>query len=216
MAGRAAKASSGSSMRSHPTPASRINRRALLRGMSALAVAPSSLAARSQEHPTADFRTQASQFIFVEPRPVLPGVVLPQTNGSRLDLGKPTGRPRLMSVWATWCPPCRRELPALEKLSRQAVGKIDVTPVSIDRSPRAAVELFMARLRVSLVSALDPTGALAQPITDGPAPPIALWGMPISYVIDRRGRIAGYLIGEADWSSPEATKFLWSFLDTEP
>lgn len=147
---------------------------------------------------------------------MLPGVILPQTDGSRLDLGKLTGRPRLISVWATWCPPCRRELPALAKFARDAVGKIDVTPVSIDRSAPAAVELFMARLRVSLVSALDPTGVLARPVTDGPAPPIALWGMPISYVIDRKGRVAGYLTGEADWNSPEATRFLWSFLSTEP
>lgn len=203
-------------MTSRSTLASRMNRRALLCGMSALAAAPSSLPAHSQERPTPDFRTQASQFIFVEPRPMLPGVVLSQTDGSRLDLGKITGRPRLISVWATWCPPCRRELPALAKLARETVGKIDVTPVSIDRSGRAAVAPFMAHLRVSLVSALDPTGALAQPVSHGPAPPIALWGMPISYVIDRQGRVAGYLTGEADWSSHEATKFLWSFLSSEP
>jgi thiol-disulfide isomerase/thioredoxin len=156
------------------------------------------------------FKTTGGQFVFLEPRPVLPAVHLTCLDGTAVDLRRPSGKPRLISIWATWCPPCRRELPTLARVLALLGKNVEVTPVCIDRAS-SRVQVFIDRLGVRLPTALDPTGLLVRPPTEDPPPPIAMWGMPISYIVDRNGRVAGYLAGEADWSSPGGIGLLQYF-----
>ena len=68
---------------------------------------------------------------------------------------------------------------------------------------------FLKRLNIAhLRPYLDPQGQIAkQARSDAPAP-FVLWGMPISYIVDRKGRLAGYITGEVDWASDQARDFL--------
>lgn len=80
---------------------------------------------------------------------------------------------------------------------------LEIVAVSIDKAGSTAVEPFVKRLNIErLRPYLDPRGQIAKRVgEDGPAP-FVLYGLPITYIIDRRGRIAGYLSGEAEWTSP--------------
>lgn len=132
-----------------------------------------------------------------------------------MKLGDFQGSLVLMSFWASWCPPCRRELPALERL--QQVGReipVEVVAVAIDRGGRAPVERFLHELKVTkLKPFVDPEGRLAQPVGASAAAPFVLWGLPISFVVNRSSAAVGYITGEVDWTSEEALAFLKSCAD---
>ena len=116
----------------------------------------------------------------------------------------------MVNFWATWCPPCRRELPLLEKL-QEIVGPklLEIVAVSIDAGGRPAVEAFLKRANVTrLRPYLDPQGRIAARIGEDESAPFALYGMPISYVIDRQGRVAGYITGEVDWTGDDGLALL--------
>ncbi len=193
-----------------------VSRRTVFQAVAAAATVLAIGTAQAGTDTAPTFRTTGGQFTFVEPRPAVPAIRLELVNGSTLDLGTPIGKPRLISVWATWCPPCRRELPTLERLAKLLGAEVQVTAVSIDREGSARVRAFLDNLGVRLPSALDPTGRLVKSVGDWEAAPITMWGMPISYVVDRRGRIAGYFVGEADWTSPDALALLRYFAHSEP
>lgn len=97
----------------------------------------------------------------------------------------------------------------LERLSRIEGADIDVAPVSVDRGGKSAVAPFLERLGVAhLLSFLDPEGRIATPPFETREAPFILRGMPISYVIDPRGRVVGYITGEVDWTSPDGAALL--------
>jgi peroxiredoxin len=101
-------------------------------------------------------------------------------------------------------------LPLLLKL-RQIIDprSLEIIAVSIDNAGRSAVEAFLKRLNVTgLRPYLDPHGRIAKRVGEQVPTPFVLYGMPITYVIDRHGRIAGYITGEVDWTSAEGLALL--------
>ncbi len=186
------------------------SRRAILSGLSALA---GSSAARSEFFPAPEpplFRTARSQFTFVEPAVALPAIRIERIDGKLIDLSTLRGKVVLVNIWATWCPPCARELPLLERL-RDIVRSepLEIVAVSIDASGRDIVKGFLKRLHIErLPIYLDPARQVTKDVDGEGTSPFVLYGMPMSYVVDRYGRIAGYLIGEADWSSAEGLRLL--------
>jgi thiol-disulfide isomerase/thioredoxin len=156
------------------------------------------------------FRTEGSQFTFVEPAVVIPTMRVERIDGKLIDLSMFRGKVILVSVWATWCPPCARELPLLERLSDVVRSEpLEIVAVSIDASGRDVVKTFLKRFHIErLPIYLDPERRLAKNVDAEGTSPFVLYGMPMSYVVDRHGRIAGYLVGEADWSSAEGLRLL--------
>ncbi len=191
------------------------SRRAFISG--ALAALGGSIA-RAQELGTgcaSTFRSASSQFVRLEPATPLPELTLERLDGRAMRLGDFQGGLVLMSFWATWCPPCRRELPMPERL-RQAGREIplEVVAVSIDQGGRAAVAPFLRNLKISkLKPFVDPEGRLAQPVGASAEAPFVLSGLPISFVVDRSSTAVGYITGDVDWTSPEALAFLKSCAD---
>lgn len=187
------------------------SRRAILSGLGTLA---SLSTARCEFLSAPDtpplFRTAGSQFTFVEPAVVIPEMRVKRIDGKLVDLSMFRGKVILVNLWATWCPPCARELPLLERLSdivRSA--PLEIVAVSIDAAGRDVVKPFLKRLGIErLPIYLDPARQLAKNVAEEGASPFVLYGLPMSYVVDRYGRIAGYLIGEADWSSAEGLRLL--------
>jgi thiol-disulfide isomerase/thioredoxin len=109
------------------------------------------------------------------------------------------GKTVLVNFWATWCAPCLRELPSLDALEGE-LGGDDFAVVAIAADPRGpgVAREFLDRLKIQhLELYADPTLAFA---IASEVPSV----LPVSILFDRQGREIGRLVGEADWSSPEA------------
>ena len=177
-------------------------------GFSLLAVVlPSSeAAAHGRDHPTA-LRNARNQFTFLKPQKLAPMTPILAEDGGLFHLGRFRGRVVLLNFWATWCPPCIRELPALQRL-QSALGGPDFTVValSIDDADIEVPVAFVRRLGLADLGVyLDFTGATAKAFP--------LYGLPITYLIDRTGAMIGYIIGAVEWDSPAAIGFLRHYIE---
>lgn len=120
----------------------------------------------------------------------------------RLSLADFRGKILLLNVWATWCLPCRREMPALDRL-QQALGgpQFQVIAVSIDQGGIPTVKRYFAALGVhSLDVYVDPTMQVANAL--------GITGTPTTFLIDRSGRERGVHLGPAKWDAPRTERFL--------
>jgi cytochrome c biogenesis protein CcmG, thiol:disulfide interchange protein DsbE len=111
------------------------------------------------------------------------------------------GKVVLLNFWATWCPPCREEIPSMMKLNSFMAGKsFQMVCVSVDEGGKKAIEEFFKNSGFSLPAYTDATGQAAK--TYG------ITGVPESFVIDKNGVIVKKVIGGLDWNSPEVISFL--------
>ena len=127
-------------------------------------------------------------------------------DGSTVNLSAWHGRVVLLNLWATWCLPCRKEMPALDRLQK-ALGSSDfeVVALSIDRSGAAGARKFLDGVGVNTLKLyVDPTARLANEFK--------AIGLPTTLLIDRQGREIGRLIGPAEWDSPDAQTLIRSAL----
>ncbi len=136
----------------------------------------------------------------------LPHLAFVDGDGRAIALADFRGRVVLLNLWATWCVPCRREMPALERLQAKLGGaEFIVLPLSIDRGGLPPVkrfyeELGLAALGVFVDQSGEATGKLATT------------GVPTTLLIDRDGREIGRLLGAAEWDSPEAIALIRRYL----
>lgn len=177
----------------------------------AFLAAPDRAFAENESFDPPIFRSQGSQFTLLKPVYQAPAIPIRGLDESLVELASFRGRAVLLNFWATWCPPCVFEMPALDRLAaRYPSDRFVVVAVSIDETGAQAVLPFVERNNLSHVSVyLDPGQNLGY--LTGTRPPesgFALYGLPISYVIDSDGRVLGYLVGHADWDSPEADAFV--------
>jgi cytochrome c biogenesis protein CcmG, thiol:disulfide interchange protein DsbE len=121
-------------------------------------------------------------------------------NGSSVGLQAYAGKVILLNIWATWCPPCRQEMPSLERLHEELGGRgLSVVAVSVDESSspdgtHALVQQFVKRYGLKFPVLLDPRGHVED-----------LYGvdaLPTTFLIDREGRIRKKVVGGANWDRP--------------
>jgi thiol-disulfide isomerase/thioredoxin len=118
--------------------------------------------------------------------------------GETLDLSKWKGRVVLLNLWATWCTPCKKEMPDLAQLQTALAGKdFEVVALSVDRKGLEASKAFLTEIGASNLA------AYVEPEAKSLAALQAL-GLPATVLIDRQGKEAGRILGPADWASPEA------------
>lgn len=141
------------------------------------------------------------EFIPAKPPWRAPAVSFADAAGRNLSLSDFTGRLVLVNLWATWCAPCRQEMPSLERLQTRLGDKIAILAISEDRGGSKAVAPFVARFGLKAVKTyLDPDSAVGRAFK--------VDGLPTSFLIDRQGRVLGRVEGGAEWDSPKMLAIL--------
>jgi len=126
-----------------------------------------------------------------------PNFSLAMHGGGEKALADYRGKVVLLTFWATWCAPCRHEMPQVESLWRTYRNRgFVVLGVNVDRGNRTGVADFVRSLHISFPVLLDPEGEVRNRYE--------VRALPTSYLIGRDGKIIGRIIGERDWSSPKA------------
>lgn len=117
--------------------------------------------------------------------------------GQPLKLGDWKGRVALVNLWATWCAPCRKEMPALAQLQKDlGSDQFEVVAISVDKKGVEASAAFLKETGAeNLRLYVEPTLTILNDLQ--------AIGLPATILIDRQGREIGRLLGPADWASPE-------------
>ena len=137
----------------------------------------------------------------LQPGLEVPNFAFPDLNGKEVSLSDQRGKVVLVNVWATWCPPCRREMPSMQRLYEKFKGKnFEILAVSIDSEGRAAVEPFMRKMNLTFPALLDP-GETIRPL-------YGITGVPESFIIDQQGILVEKIIGPINWATPEVFRFI--------
>ena len=154
--------------------------------------------ALAQEPPA--FSTHAA------PRP-LPEIRFENGDGESMSLADFRGSVVLLNLWATWCAPCRREMPTLDRLQATLAGPdFQVVALSIDRQGLPAVKEFYAELGLEMLPIyVDETGAAQRALS--------VLGLPTTLLLDREGSEIGRLLGPAEWDGPEMVAFLRDYVN---
>lgn len=134
-----------------------------------------------------------------------PEITVVSLDNQQLTLSALKGKVVLLNFWATWCPPCREEIPSMMKLNTYMAGKpFQMVCVSVDEGGKGAVESYFKNSGYSLPAYFDATGQAAR--TYG------ITGVPETFVIDKQGVIQKKVIGGLDWNSPEVIAVLESLM----
>ena len=132
-----------------------------------------------------------------------PTVAFKNPDGGDFTLAKFKGGPMLVNLWASWCAPCVKELPTLQKLeeSHAIDGQLGVIAVSQDMAPKGSVDAFLASKQISRFAAFhDPDMALSSAL--------GVQIMPTTILYDKAGKEVWRYTGDLDWTGAEAEKLL--------
>lgn len=147
--------------------------------------------------------------LFMRAQPVpLPDLRVLDGAGRPVDLASFRGKMVLLNIWATWCPPCRQEMPSLDRLQAQlGGGEFQVVALSVDAGAKALdqVKSFYASIGIKhLAVYLDADAAAIFTLK--------AVGVPTTLLLDRQGRELGRMSGTAEWDSPQIVKALQALL----
>ena len=150
-----------------------------------------------------------SVFSFFETPQTMPELKFLNSKKREVTLEAFQGWVVLLNIWATWCVPCREEMPALDRLQAQLGGSdFEVLALSIDRGQTSIIEKFYQELELnSLAIYHDPTGGASYKLN--------VPGIPATFLVNREGKGIGYVIGPIEWDSPEIVSEIKSYLSRE-
>ena len=136
-----------------------------------------------------------------------PALELRDPAGKLHKLADYRGKVVVVNFWATWCPPCREEMPSLQALRTELAGKgFEVLTVNLMESEEKIAAYRESEL-IDLPVLMDRDGAAAK-----------RWKvdmLPVSYIIDRKGAIRYQLVGEATWTGPKVAPLIERLLGTD-
>ena len=163
-------------------------------GQQPVAVAPSP--------PGAATSPDSFAFSFFDQPRAMPDLRFNDGSGRALTLEDLRSKPLLLNIWATWCVPCREEMPSFNRLqAKLGKSQLLVLPLSIDRQGLPVVKKFYDELGLTVLGTyLDQSGTAASKLN--------AVGVPTTLLIDREGREIGRKVGPAEWDSPEVLALL--------
>jgi thiol-disulfide isomerase/thioredoxin len=177
----------------------------LLAALLALGLTQAAPASESGAPPSPARGKMRNFTLLPEAKPV-PEIAFIDALGQPHSLREFEGRVVLLNFWATWCAPCRREMPALDRLQAKLGGKdFFVLALSQDRKGPAVVSAFLQEIGVSnLAVYVDPTSRSARAF--------GAYGLPATVLLDRQGRALGRMVGPAEWDSEDALRLFRHFI----
>ncbi|MDD2335440.1 MAG: TlpA disulfide reductase family protein [Geobacteraceae bacterium] len=132
---------------------------------------------------------------------IAPDFSLKDLSGETVQLSDLRGTVVLLNFWATWCPPCREEVPSLSRLNAALTGKgVRMVTVSIDNGGSNTVESFFRMTGYRLPTVLDPGGTVGKMY--------GITGVPETFILDRQGVIKKKVIGPFPWDDPSVITYL--------
>jgi thiol-disulfide isomerase/thioredoxin len=136
----------------------------------------------------------------------IPDLIFRDGEGRERTLAEWRGRTVLLNLWATWCAPCRKEMPALDQLQAKLGGPdFEVVAVNIDTRALDKPKAWLSEVGVNrLAYYADPSARIFQDLKSiGRA-----FGMPTTLLLDPNGCEIGHLAGPAEWASDDAVKLV--------
>jgi thiol-disulfide isomerase/thioredoxin len=145
---------------------------------------------------------QMTAFVFRAAPVDLPEVKFEDAAGRERTLAEWKGKVVLLNLWATWCLPCRKEMPALDRLQQELGSEaFEVVALSVDRAGLGGARKFLDEAKVGkLALYADPTARMANTLRAA--------GLPATLLIDREGREIGRLLGPAQWDGEDARRLI--------
>ena len=141
----------------------------------------------------------------IKDHPVAPDFSLPGPDGKKRSLQDYRGKVVFLNFWATWCESCRDEMPSMERLYREFKGKgLEIVAVNV-KDRRQDALAFVKELKLNYPILMDPEGEVG--LLYG------AFGLPVTYLIDRKGVVLARLWGPADWYSPAARKLIGALVE---
>jgi len=132
-----------------------------------------------------------------------PDVAFHDPDGEDISLAEFRGAPVLVNLWASWCAPCIKELPTLQKLeeAQNLDGQLGVIAVSQDMAPKPSVDAFLVERKIGRFASFhDPDMGLSSALN--------VQTMPTSVLYDAEGREVWRFVGDLDWTGAEAERLL--------
>ncbi|MGI9426989.1 MAG: TlpA family protein disulfide reductase [Hyphomicrobiaceae bacterium] len=141
-------------------------------------------------------------FVFKDEPMDLPEATFNNADGQAISLKSFAGKVVLLNLWATWCAPCRKEMPHLDRLQAElGSDKFEVVAVSIDRGSPEKSRKFLDEIKVKALKLYhDPSAQLGFTLKT--------IGMPSTLLLDAKGREVGRLVGPAEWDHADAKRLI--------
>ncbi|MEM1370805.1 MAG: TlpA disulfide reductase family protein [Pseudomonadota bacterium] len=141
-------------------------------------------------------------FVYKQTPAAIDDFAFVDNTGAPVKLSNFAGRTVLLNLWATWCAPCRHEMPALDRLQQRLGGDdFEVVALSLDRGGLLPSQEFFDEIEVKALKLYaDPTTRANKPLK--------VIGMPTTILIDAKGREVGRLVGPAEWDHPDAVRLI--------
>ena len=134
-----------------------------------------------------------------------PDFTLKDLYGNSVSLQDLRGKVVFLNFWATWCPPCRLEMPTMEELHKE-FGDQGLVILAINyRENPAEIKAFFEQHQLTFPALLDPEGKVLDLYK--------AWSLPTTYLINKNGEIVGKVIGYRDWHSKQARAFFRKVLE---
>ncbi|MGI9485022.1 MAG: TlpA family protein disulfide reductase [Geminicoccaceae bacterium] len=144
---------------------------------------------------------QAFNFVATDGGPV-PEVTFLDADGNERSLADFQGRVVVLNLWATWCAPCRKEMPSLDRLQAALGGDdFDVIALAVDRGDLSKVLSFYADVGIENLAVYHDETAKAGRTLRAP-------GLPTTLIIDRKGHEVGRVLGDAEWDGEDVVSLL--------
>ena len=139
---------------------------------------------------------------------IAPDFTLKDLKGTEVNLKEFRGKVVLLNFWATWCPPCRKEIPSMVEIYKKYKDRgLEIIGVNLDKLGKSEVEKFSLEHKINFPVLLNPSGNVA-----------SLYGvvvLPTTVFLDRNGRIKGRISGAVDWTAEANLSTIETFLESQ-